>query len=94
MDRVFRPSLQELTTIIKDGKERIRVPSDYAACQGTFICNFDKTAMGNGWWWTRSPTSTTTQYVHYITYKGELSNYYPQHTHFGIVPAIKVLLPY
>ena len=94
MDRVFLPSLQELTTIIKDGKERIRVPSDYAACQGTFICNFDKTAMGNGWWWTRSPTSTTTQYVHYITYKGELSNYYPQHTHFGIVPAIKVLLPY
>lgn len=93
MDRVFLPSLKELTTLIKNAKEIIRVPSDYASCQGTFICNFDKTATGNGWWWTRSPTSTTTQYVHYITYKGELSNYYPQHTHFGIVPAIKVLLP-
>ena len=89
-DRVFLLSLKEAS--IMSPAERKRKPTDYALCQGTFLCNFSAPYNGNGWWWTRSPTSTTVKYIHYINYDGGISNYYPQHTHFGTVPAIKVIL--
>ena len=92
-DKVFLLSYKELTTYLTTDASRMKKTTDYAQSQGAYTYNGSTTSyLGNGFWWLRSPYSTSSGYARDVIYVGYGDYNYVFDSGSGVVPALQIRL--
>ncbi len=90
-DNVFLLSYEEVTGYFTSNGKREKQTTDYAQCQGAYTYS-DGSYEGNGWWWLRSPSYSSSYYARFVFYGGIADNYSVDSTDYGVCPALRICL--
>ena len=89
-DKLFLLSYVEATNSsynLSYTSDRRVLSSDYARAIGLYIST-SSSYYGNGYWWLRSPYSSYSYNVRYVSYSGSISYTSANYYNYGVVPAL------